>query len=66
MTEGSNETLRNIHRRNTDVAVQYEDPLGKLVSLGSPRRYTNFLDTEKVPVFLAMVCFSVTVTEHLP
>jgi hypothetical protein len=56
-----------MHRRSTDVAVQYENPLGKLFSLGSPRSYMIFLDTERVPVFLAMMCFSsVTVTEHLP
>jgi len=46
------------------VAVQDEGPLGKLVSLESPRSYTIFLDTESVPVFLAMACFSfVTMTD---
>jgi len=53
-----------MHRRSTDVAVQDEGPLGKLVSLGSPRSYTIVLDTESVPFFPAMVCFSsVTMTD---
>jgi hypothetical protein len=37
-------------RSSTAATVQHGDPLGKLVSLGSSRKYTRFVGTENVPV----------------
>lgn len=45
------------HMRGSSAAaaVQHGNPLGKLVSRGSPSKCTVFMGTESVPFFIAMV-----------